>query len=138
MDFYPFCRNFFKLVNRGLKVSAVNPAYSIIKGPIDVQDAQEVPISIDRPPYAETGIVPPSFERIKSKTPEEIELMRDTCATTRKLLWILKHRINVWDLNFFAFELSFPKFFLINEIKVILWWEHYVFYVELYLKVSIL
>ena len=83
---------------RGFKITAVKSAYSVIKGPSTVQFWQEMPISIDQPPYAETGVVPPSFERVKPKTPEEIELMRDTCATTRKLLWILRNRIKVWYL----------------------------------------
>lgn len=85
----------FMLTRRGFKSSAGRSGYSVIKGPTDVLLGQALPISLDQPPYAETGVVPPCFERIKPKTPDEIVSMRKICETTRKLLWTIRHRIKV-------------------------------------------
>ena len=75
--------------------------YNIIKGPTNVQPGHAMPISLDMPPYAETGVVPPSFARIKAKSPKEIESMRLACYTARKVLWTIKDRIKVSNIGFF-------------------------------------
>ncbi|XP_065053833.1 methionine aminopeptidase 1D, mitochondrial-like isoform X2 [Rhopilema esculentum] len=85
--------NSFQVLKRGFKKCLPRYGYSVIMKPGYIHPGHAVPISLDKPPYAETGVVPPSFERIKPKTEEEIQLMRDSCEVTRKLLWTLKHRI---------------------------------------------
>ena len=50
---------------------------------------------MDLPPYGETGVVPPSFERLKPKTKEEIVHMRLANETARKVLWAVKTKVKV-------------------------------------------
>ena len=77
---YMFHRSHFK---RGFKSSLVKNRYSVIEKPGFVDLAEAVPVSLDTPPYADTGIVPPSFERLAPKTKDEIPMMRAPCVSVR-------------------------------------------------------
>ncbi len=94
---YMFCRSHFR---RGFKSSLVKNAYSVIEKPGFVDLAEAVPVSLDTPPYADTGIVPPSFERLVPKTKDEIPMMRAASEAARKTLWAVKSKVKVLHISY--------------------------------------
>ena len=54
-----------------------------------------VPQHIQRPPYAETGLVPDSPKSIEIKTDEQIAAMKEACRTARKVINITRDYIKV-------------------------------------------
>lgn len=67
----------------GRSLSATH--YSIVK-PGKVSAARTVPAHISRPPYAETGKVPPASDGIEIKTAAQIDGMRNACKLARHVL----------------------------------------------------
>ena len=63
---------------------------------------------MDLPPYGETGVVPPSFERLKPKTKEELVHMRLANETARKVLWAVKTKVKVCYLIEYILKESKP------------------------------
>lgn len=82
-------------IKRFYNTSHIRNAYGIVTGPVNVEEGYAIPVSMDLPPYGETGVVPPSFERLKPKTEEELVHMRLTNETARKVLWAVKTKVKV-------------------------------------------
>eukprot|EP00794_Sanderia_malayensis_P003330 gene3330-3819_t len=81
------------LSRRGFRSRFQRNAYSIIEKPGFVDVPEAVPVSLETPSYADTGVVVPSFESVKPKTKEEIPKMRKACEAARKVLWAVTSKV---------------------------------------------
>lgn len=57
--------------------------------------SSHVPSHIERPPYADSGVVPVPPQSIEIKTDEQIAAMRTACRTARKVLNIARDNVKV-------------------------------------------
>ena len=63
---------------------------------------KSVPPDIKRPPYAFTGIVPPSPSYAEIKTESEIKHMKEACQVARKVLNIAKDFVKVFSIAIYV------------------------------------
>ncbi|KAJ7391964.1 Methionine aminopeptidase 1D, mitochondrial [Desmophyllum pertusum] len=85
-----------RIVNWKYRNSSTNNSFEVISELCHkVSPSSHVPSHIERPPYADSGVVPVPPQSIEIKTDEQIAAMRTACRTARKVLNIARDNVKV-------------------------------------------